>query len=200
MLLNWSRKRNLVYLYDGPPPALGELPEGFTCLKVTPEVLEQYFSSSEDQKRRARYGKMFDDGAVGFLITNGTRWASIAWISPAESLNLPHHLSNSVSKHYPWMYNAHTHTDYRGLGLHGYLVRRRLQYAADRGGSGTANVASDVAPENTPSRRSYLRAGFTEAGLVDTVTLKLPRLPIKRWSWWHRKAQHSPLQQGGSQK
>lgn len=192
----WTTKKNLVYLYQGEPPTLPELPEGFECHQVTNEVIDQYFAAETDRARAGQYRRFLGEGAVGYVVTTGERWAAAAWIAPAEAKGAPHHIPASVSRKYPWTYHAHTHPDFRRRGLHGYLVVKRLQHAAADSPGATVTVATDVGVSNTASRASHLGQGFKPAGLLTMRTLRIPYLKPKIVGRWRRSAPHPPVKEG----
>lgn len=191
----WTTKKNLVYLYRGAPPSLPELPEGFECHVITPRILDQYFSEDADRARAGQYRAFLDQGARGYVVTSGDRWAAAAWLAPSEAKGAPHHIPASVSSKFPWTYHAHTHPDFRRRGLHNYLVARRVADAAQ--GTQSA-VATDIAPANSPSRASYMALGFEPAGTLTVRTLRIPYLKPRIVGRWRKHTHHPPLETGQS--
>ena len=186
-----KHRRNLIYTYEGPPPATPVLPPSFRIVRATPETIDACMREPELENRKRRYQRFVATGAIGFLALHGTEWAAAGWIAPPELDRFPPQIPDNFSEKHHWLFEAHTHEPFRGMGLHKALVVKRLEYLAD-GNEGVAEAIADVNPNNVASRRSYRRLGFVEAGIMDIWLLKLalPHLPRAPFGIWRKKARH----------
>lgn len=184
-----ERRHNLMYLFDGAPPPLPDLPAGFDSVQVTQETLDTFMGADEFLSRKQRYENFLAHGGVGFLAVKDNQWAAAGWIAPPQMIGFPAHVPARISRQYDWLFEAHTYEPFRGKGLHKHLVVRRLEYLANRH-NGIAKAVADVNPTNLPSRRSYIRLGFTPAGVMDIWIPHLPRIPRRPVGLWRKSRPH----------
>lgn len=189
-----SRRSNLLYAYEGSPAQIPDLPEGFVFTELDTELVSEYFASPEDASRRGRYMRFLEQGQRGFMVSVGNQWAAVGWIVPAEVWGMPAHIPASVANH-PWLSEAHTRPEYRGRGLHKFLLAKRLALLAQENPTAAVTAMSDVNPRNTASRRSHISSGFKPVGWVHAWTVRLPRLPAGPYGFVSRYQKHPDLDQ-----
>nr|AMP56585.1 acetyltransferase (GNAT) domain protein [uncultured bacterium] len=181
-------KKNLLYAYKGAPRDVPELPEGYDFTELDEALVEGFFSSPQDVGRRARYLRFLQQGSRGFMVHEGDQWAAVGWVVPAQARGLPAHLPAAVTTH-PWLTEAHTRPEYRGRGLHKFLLAKRLAILAEENLGSPVTAMSDVGVQNVASRRSHISSGFEPSGWVYAWTLRVPLLPSGPYGWaaYHRK-------------
>ena len=187
-----AHRKNLIYTYDGTPPAAPSLPPGFEIVRATTEILEASMQDPELESRKERYIRFIDAGLVGYLALHEGQWAAAGWIALPEIPRYPGQIPDNFNAKYYWLFEAHTYAPFRGLGLHKALVVARLRYLASMN-NGIVQAVADVNPNNTPSRRSYERLGFEESGIMDIWTLSVPRVRREPFGIWRKKAVHPPI-------
>lgn len=187
-----THRRNLIYLYDGVAPKEVSLPPGFSLIRITPDNLNLYMSIPGLEGRKSRYQRFYEAGATGFMVVSENSWAAAAWIAPPTLIELPPQIPPVLARRGNWFFEAHTYEPYRGKGLHKALVVHRLRFLAEAK-DGRAVAFADVNPANTPSRRSYLRLGFKEEGVMDIWKFRIPKIPATPVGLWRKNAKHSAL-------
>ena len=169
-----SKRHNLLYRFRGRPEEMTP-PDGFQASLLTRELLRELFGGATDTRRQARYARYLEEGCVGFVVTKGSTWAAAAWLAPATSMTQPDHVPKRVRHGRDWFFEDHTRGAFRGKGLHSFLINRRLRYLLEQSHGRPVTAFSDISPDNTASRRSYLKAGFLPAGTYTAWALAATR-------------------------
>jgi RimJ/RimL family protein N-acetyltransferase len=185
----WPYQEALVYRLALPEKAALSLPPmpGLRCVYLTPTTIEQVFGDEPALKRR--FMRFVRQGAMGVAVLHGRHWLAYAWMATPEGRQ-PYHLPGALHGRY-WIYYCHTRPAYRGRGLIGLAVRRLLAEAACRETPEPVTVYCDVMPDNTASRKAFLRLGFKPAGRVGTWRLPKSSLVMGQWD---ETASHEALE------
>lgn len=184
----WPYQEALVYrlgLPEGAATPIAPMP-GLRSVYLTPGAIARVFAEEPALKRR--FLRFVRQGAMGVAVMHGRRWLAYAWMATPEG-RPPYHLPGALQGRY-WLYYCHTRLAFRGRGLMGHAVRRLIAEAACREQLGRFEVLCDVLPDNTASRRAFLRLGFEPAGRVGTW--RLPKSALVMGSW-DESAAHEAL-------
>jgi len=178
MTLDVSR---LVWL-DGSKARFKE-PTDDPCLTfrfLTPEDVREFSADptnllDEAFADRLETGQHFCFAAISAKQTGERRLAAYAWFAPHRvdaECNQGKHKNTGVDFSYPnhvvFMYKGFTHPEFRGRGLYGMVNGLAMRSLSDRG---ITHILSTMDWTNMAARRSCLRLGFSELGLV------------YRWGW-----------------
>jgi hypothetical protein len=142
----------------------------------TPHTIEQYFAGEPVWARR--FVVSLKRGAVGVLMTQGTEWASFAWISTPGSARPPH-IPRQLERDAYWIHHGHTKGRFRRRGLFKIVLARTLTEVYDRDPS--PEILTDAAVGNVGSRRAIADVGFAEYGTLEV------------YYWWVPKVTRRPL-------
>ena len=153
------------------------------------EKASVYFS--RESMLRNTFRQFLAKGFVGLVWHMESEWISYAWMSTPETLGPPH-LPRWI-KRLPvyWIFYCRTKEQYQGRGLYKASISLLTRWARER--DPNAQVYIDTSPDNIPSRKAIESVGFTPAGMINTLTLRLPKVNLVLWGRWDRKAIHPEI-------
>ena len=189
-----QNRRLLVYRFDGSSPVVPPLEDGLRYVVLDQDTIDSCFGNRmEDMNRRRTYQRFVARGCVGMAIAKGEDWASVGWVSHPGSPPPPHLTRKIIGPDVLWTFYVHTREGFRGLGLQKAGLAFRIRLARSVIGDEHASVYSDVAPDNTASRRAKIHVGFVSAGQLAVTTMRIPRLGGVTIGSWDRDVEHVPL-------
>jgi RimJ/RimL family protein N-acetyltransferase len=153
------------------------------------EKKEQVFDFFKNEKKDMKtFMKFVERGYEGLVWHTETEWISYAWMSTPES-QAPPHLPHWVqSLHVYWLFNFYTKDSYRKQGLHRASVILLSKLAREK--DFKARIYADVQPGNIPPIKSLLSVGFVPAGVIYTMTLRIPKFWYVFYGNWVKEEPH----------
>lgn len=133
-----------------------EPPDGYSSRVLTPDDFSRLDAARSGYASVAE--KRIDDGHTGIVAVNDGNIASVAWLYrnlKDETTNVMYY---DLGPKNAWFHSAWTHQNYRGNGLHTWLIYERAQYLLDVGSVGT--IESNIGVNNKISTHNYAKLGF----------------------------------------
>jgi len=157
--------------------------------------IQIHYFFGADKTRVKTFYTFLAQGFKGIVWHESNEWISYAWMSTPETLGPPH-LPRWIRR-LPvyWIFYCRTKEQYQGRGLYKASISLLAQWARER--DPNAQVYIDTTPDNIPSRKAIQSVGFVPAGIVTTLSLRLPRLNFVLWGRWDRKAMHPEIRGEG---
>lgn len=179
-----------MFAYTAETPDAPQLPEGYSWLLLDQQLNERFFAKAvEDRWRLHAYSELLRRGFVGHVLHVDGEWAAVQWLATPDSGG-PRHLPATATAGRYWCFNEHTRVQHRRRGLWRVLKDQGVRYIRESSGDQTTVLFSDTELSNTASRIAHESYGFTQAGVIDRVTLRVPRLTSFTWGTWQPGALH----------
>lgn len=157
-----------------------------TAAEVRHHAADPDLDLSDDLAERIENGR-----DLCFAALEGDRLAAYGWyalecIEPEHNFHIPMSYASDTA----YMYKGFTHSDYRGLRLHGRIMGLALRALA---GQEVTHLVSTVNWTNWPSLRSCDRLGYERIGKIVALSgghwiVRTPRAARRRGVQFGRKA------------
>lgn len=169
-------RNQLVYRFGGdrvPVPACTST--GLTFSSLNQALIERLFAAGEDAWRLRQYPSLLQAGCRGFILADTERWAAVQWISTPESAPPPHIPAHAARGRY-WCFNEHTREGFRRRGLWRELKLAAFHEMSSNDPNFLSNLFSDTEAINAGSRAAHEAFGFVPAGVVKSMSFRIPAL------------------------
>lgn len=185
-----QREQEAVFVYSGETPGVPVLPEGYQWCLLDQALITRFFARDpEDLWRLRSYNALLERSCIGHILHVGEEWAAVQWLATPQSGG-PLHLPVGATKNRYWCFNEHTREQHRRKGLWRTLKDHGVRQVRQDSGDPLTVLFSDTDIENTTARRAHESYGFAHAGVIERVTLRVPRLITFSWGRWESESPH----------
>ncbi|RQG93723.1 GNAT family N-acetyltransferase [Natrarchaeobius oligotrophus] len=136
------------------------IPDSVEISSLTPDHFDKIDNVRPGYSDTAKH--YLSTGHEGFCIWNDGQIAALAWMYYNESDSVKRTGYFSLKPNHAWFHADWTVPRFRGEGMHKYLIRHRAFELSTRGNN--IIVESNIASDNTPSKKNYQKFGFDVSG------------------------------------
>lgn len=179
----------LVYKYEAQRPVITQAVCKVDSTFLTESRVLSFFAADKERKRT--FSKLLHKGFVGLVLHKDDEWVTYAWMATPDSPQ-PFHLPQWIKGLGAyWVFYCGTKEQYRNRGYYKLALSLLVQHAFDL--VPQPSIYIDTSPSNTPSRRAIINVGFRPRGVLECISLSIPRLGRITFGKWDQGAQHPEL-------
>ena len=186
-------RREVVYVFDDkiPPMKVVDeflLREDLTRIPANQDTITKYFKYSQKKKP---FIKNLIDGSIGCFLVNEKEWVTYAWMS-TPGQKPPTQIPNWVkNEQVYWIYYCRTKENYQSKGYYKAALKILIMEAYYK--NKNAGIFIDTNAANIPSRKAILSSGFSPAGVIKSLPIRIPKRHLITIGKWGKGSKHPLL-------